>query len=203
MSTRLDKNTEKSTQPAATKPKTDETEHPVDARLRKLNDEILPKAPYILSCPASLKDEFVKTHYPQNVINWKKFSLFKPGEEELQYLTFKDRSDDGDIRAMHARGGWDDGKGRIATLHEPYSRASSDGTPRQGPAPKKKITLAEYQNKDRSKAATPTPKPSAPEHKEPPDSANQDTTDIALVKESDKPQGAEYHGQKRCVVTIA
>lgn len=131
-------------------------EDPVDARLRILRNEILPTVPYILSTNFSLHSEHIKSHYPQNEINWRKYTLFCRGEDELQYLTFKDRSDDHDIRGMFARGGWDDGKGKIAAREEPYSRTSSDGTPRQGQAAtKKKISLADYKNRDKNRASQP------------------------------------------------
>ena len=57
---------------------------------------------------------------------------------------------------MHARGAWDDGEGGIAVTEEKPSLTSSDAaTPHlnQG-QPKRKLTLAEYQNKDRVKVST-------------------------------------------------
>ena len=172
-------------------------EHPVDARLRTLTEKVLPSAPYILSSSCSLKDEFVKSHYPQNAINWRKYSLFKPGEEELQYLTFKDRSDDSDVRSMSARGGWDDGKGRIAPPEEPYSRTSSDGTPRPGQAPRRKITLAEYQNKDRTKATIPASQPAASKPMEEAKTDHKTPIHTEKVEENTTSGEIKHHGQKR------
>ena len=185
-------------------------EHPADARLRNLNEHILPRAPYLLSCPSSLKDDFIKAHYPQNALNWRKHSLFEPGEEELQYLTFKDRSGDPEVRSIYARDNWDDGKGRMAAPKEAHSRTSSDGTPRPGQAPVKKISLAEYHKKGRSKVATPAPKALAPELKEEMKNKeteciqdqHKDTSNISTVKDQTKAQQVENQGQKRYVITV-
>ena len=65
-------------------------------------------------------------------------------------MTFKDRSADGSIRGLHARGGWDDGNGAFAPLEVSSSRSSTDFSATAGP--RKKITLAEYKNKARNKA---------------------------------------------------
>ena len=65
-------------------------------------------------------------------------------------MTFKDRSVDGSIRGLHAKGGWDDGNGAIAPLEVSSSRSSTDFSATAGP--RKKITLAEYKNKARNKA---------------------------------------------------
>ncbi len=197
MSTAPNGTTAKPTQETQVKQATNEPEHPVDARLRRLNDQHLPTAPYILSSPGSFNHDFVQRRYPQNALNWRKHSLFKPGEEELQYLTFKDRSEDSDVRSMYAKGGWDDGNGRIAAPEEPYSRTSSDATPQQGQAPKRKITLAEYQKKDRSKATTPAPKVIAPELTEGAKRKDKEAVPNATVEDVTKLKQAEHRGQKR------
>ncbi len=175
-------------------------EHPVDSRLRILRDEVLPKAPYILSTTTSLTPEHVRIQYPQNAINWRKYTLFCRGEDELQYVTFKDRSSDHDIRGMYARGGWDDGKGKIAPLEEPYSRTSSDGTPRQGQASKKKkITLADYKNRDKNKAlqSAPSATTTAPKPKEGARGAYKSEEHATNIKDTPKTHQLEQHGQKR------
>jgi len=173
-------------------------EHPVDARLRILRDNILPKVPYILSTVTSLTPEHVKTQYPQNDNNWRKYTHFCRGEDELQYVTFKDRSDDHDIRGMYARGGWDDGKGKIAPPEEPYSRTSSDGTPRQGQASKKKkITLADYKNRDKNKAPHSAATSTVPKLKEGTKGDNKSVDYAANIKDVAKTHQSELHGQKR------
>ena len=175
-------------------------ESPVDARLSRLTEKVLPSAPYILSSSLPPIEEFVDSHNPLNAINCKKYSLFKPGEEELQYLTFKDRWDDSAVWSMSARGGWDDGKGRIAAPEEPYSRTSSDGTPRPGQAPRKKITLAEYQNKDRSKGTTPASKPAASKPTEDVKTDLKTPVDPEKAEENATSRGIKHHGQKRYIV---
>lgn len=175
-------------------------EHPVDTRLRILKDEVLPKVPYILSTTTSLAPEHVKVQYPQNEINWRKYTLFSRGEDELQYVTFKDRSSDHDIRGMYARGGWDDGKGKIAPPEEPYSRTSSDGTPRQGQASKKKkITLADYKNRDKNKApqSAPTATVTAPKLKEGAMGDHKIVEQATNIKATPGTHQLEQHGQKR------
>lgn len=169
----------------------------MDDRLSRLKHEVLPIAPYILSSAGSFKPAFVKAHYPQNEINWNKYSLFSPGEEELQYLTFKDRTEDREICGLYTRGGWDNGKGAIAAPEEPLSRTSSDGTPKQGQAPKKKITLSEYRNKERSKVSPAIQKPTLPGLKEGVKGNNTKITQPATVMDVSKAQQAEHHGQKR------
>ncbi|KAL6720224.1 hypothetical protein ACLMJK_002145 [Lecanora helva] len=201
MSTPSNKALEKSAQHSDVKLVQNQSGHPVDSRLERLKEKVLPEAPYILSCPGSLRDEFVKIHYPQNAINWRKYSLFKPDEEELQYLTFKDRSTDSDIRSMYTRGGWDDGKGRIAAPEEPFSRTSSDGTPRPG-QPKKRITLAQYHTKDRSKATTPAPKPAPQKSNEETKSNNENIIQPIQDNKITQPQRVEHSNQKRPADTM-
>lgn len=202
MSTHLNKVVQKQPAHKGTKQQTASTsENPTDARLRILRDEILPAVPYILSTYTSLTPEHVKVQYPQNEINWRKFTLFSRGEDELQYLTFKDRSSDHDIRGMYARGGWDDGKGRIAPLHEPYSRTSSDGTPRQGQAAKKKkITLADYKNRDKNKSSQPVAAAAvitAPTPKEGVRDVAKEANHTTDNESKAKTQQPESHGRKR------
>ena len=125
-------------------------EHPIDVRLDRINDTILPTAPYLLGAECSLTAQYVQRAYHHTSNDWRKYTNFEPHEQKLQYMTFKDRSVDGNIRGLHARGGWDDGNGAIAPLETPSSRSSTDfsATGR----PRKKITLAEYKNKARNKA---------------------------------------------------
>lgn len=171
--------------------------HRVDAALIRLKQDVLPTTPYLLSTPTSLRPEHLKAFYPNNAISLKRYSLFRPGEEELQYLTFKDRSGDPDIHGLTTRGGWDDGKGRIAPLEESFSRTSSDGTPRQGHVPRKKISLTEYNNKERNKLAPATAPTTAPSLRGGGLQDNKHSVKSTKEKEASKPQQTEKHGQKR------
>ena len=150
---------------------TDKAEQLVDARFRRLKDKILPESPYILH---------VRTTYRQNPEHaslWRTGTHFEVNEEELQYVTFKDRTNDS-TPGLFCRGGWDDGRGGLAPPEEPYSRTSSDGTPLQGQGHKKKISLADYNKRDRNKTVAATTKPASPKTAEQP-------KDNATVKETD------------------
>ena len=172
-------------------------EHPVDVRLRRINDKILPTAPYMLSVDHSIDRNYVKQAYSHNANNWLKHTHFDRHEEKLQYLTFIDRSGDTSIYGMRVRGGWEDGKGGIAPPDEQVSRTSSDGTPGLGQAPKKKITLADYKNKDRNKALPTAPKPEMTEAKGAARANEKHVGQVAIVKEPSKPEKGEQQGQKR------
>ena len=126
-------------------------EHPIDARLDRINEKILPTAPYLLGAERTLTAQYVQRVYHHTLNDWRKGTNFEPGEEKLQYMTFKDRSVDGSIRGLYARGGWDDGNGAIAPKEASSSRSSTDFSATAGP--RKKITLEEYKNKARNKAA--------------------------------------------------
>ena len=128
-------------------------EHPIDLRLERINDTILPTAPYLLGAECTLTAQYVQRAYHHSLNDWRKGTNFEPHEEKLQYMTFKDRSADGSIRGLHARGGWDDGNGAIAPLEASSSRSSTDFSATAGP--RKKITLAEYKNKARNKEKAP------------------------------------------------
>ena len=136
---------------ASSQPPQKNKEHPIDARLDRINDNILPTAPYLLSAECTLTAQYVQRAYHHTLNDWRKGTNFEPHEEKLQYMTFKDRSADGSVRGLHARGGWDDGNGAIAPLEVSSSRSSTDFSATAGP--RKKITLAEYKNKARNKAA--------------------------------------------------
>ena len=168
---------------------TDKAEQLVDARFRQLKDKILPESPYILH---------VRTTYRQNPEHanlWRTNTHFEPNEEELQYVTFKDRTNDS-TPGLFCRGGWDDGRGGLAPPEEPYSRTSSDGTPLQGQGHKKKISLADYNRRDKNKTVAATTKPASPKTAEQPkDNASVRETDT-MVRAS-RPAQVEHHGLKR------
>ena len=60
---------------------------------------------------------------------------------------------------LHAHGQWDDGRGGIAIHDKSLSHNSSGHTPLQGLGVKKKITLADYKNRDKSKNGVREPVP--------------------------------------------
>ena len=168
------------------------SEQPVDARFRRLKAKVLPATPYILHVKSTYRQS------PDHANLWQIGTHFDLNEEELQYLTFKDRTNDL-TPGLFCRGGWDDGKGGLAPPEEHYSRTSSDGTPLQGQGQKKKISLADYNRRDKNKSATVTIKPVSPRTNEIPQdnaSINEFNTNAA----GSKPLQVEHHGQKRYVL---
>ena len=115
-----------------------------DHRLDHLIKDILPSSPYILRLQQSPGRRLPQ---PSQSYHWKLGDLFTLGEQELQYMTFR-RPMDG---MLQAHGQWDDGNGGIAPRGQNISHASSGQTPLQGSGVKKKITLADYKNRDKSK----------------------------------------------------
>lgn len=168
---------------------TDRTEQHLDARFTRLKAQVLPECPYILHVRSTYRQS------PEHADLWRSGTPFDPNEVELQYLTFKDRTDDL-TPGLLCRGGWDDGKGGLAPPEEPYSRTSSDGTPLQGQGHKKKISLADYNRRDKNRAAVTATKSTSPRTRaRPQDNATVEEFD-ANVRGS-KPGQAEQHGQKR------
>lgn len=99
---------------------------------------------------------------------------------------------------MHAHGAWDNGKGGMALLEEKTSLTSSDATtPHPNQGPRKKITLADYKNKDRSKATVVEARALAGEPKEITKAVEKRVEQTATVAEPTKPQASEHHGDKR------
>lgn len=178
-----------STKLSETQKKINKAEQPLDARLRRLKAKILPESPYILHVRSTYRQS------PEHANLWRVGTRFDPNEEELQYLTFKDRTNDS-TPGLFCRGGWDDGKGGLAPPEEPYSRTSSDGTPLQGQGQKKKISLADYNKRDKNKAATATTNPTSPISKEQRNDGLSNKGPHARIG-MHKPFQAEQHGQKR------
>lgn len=167
-------------------------EHLVDARFRRLRAKVLPEAPYILHVRSTYRQS------PEHANLWRVGTRFDSNEEELQYLTFKDRTNDL-TPGLLCRGGWDDGKGGLAPPEEPYSRTSSDGTPLQGQGQKKKISLADYNRRDKNKVVAATTKSTSPKPKE---QRKYDTSSKGLDANArgHKPIQVEQHGHKRYVL---
>ena len=182
-------NTSTPTKLAEAQRATDKTEHPVDARFRRLKTNVLPESPYILHVRSTYRQS------PEHANLWQIGTHFDLNEEELQYLTFKDRTNDS-TPGLLCRGGWDDGKGGLAPPEEPYSRTSSDGTPLQGQGQKKKITLADYNKRDKNRTmAVPTKTTSPKPREQQKDSAT--SKELNTNVRVHKPLHVEQRGQKR------
>ncbi|KAL9125475.1 MAG: hypothetical protein Q9217_005328 [Psora testacea] len=116
----------------------------LDASLDQLIKEVLPSSPYILRLQQS---HGRRLPTPSQSYHWMQGTLFSPNEQELQYMTFR-RSMDG---MLHAHGQWHDGNGGIVPGDQSISQTSSGRTPLQSQGVKKKISLADYKNRDRNK----------------------------------------------------
>ena len=168
---------------------TNKAEQRVDALFRRLKAGVLPESPYILHVRSTYRKS------PEHASLWRTGTHFDLNEEELQYLTFKDRTNDL-TPGLFCRGGWDDGNGGLAPPEEPYSRTSSDGTPLQGQGHKKKISLADYNRRDKKKAVAAPNKSLDPRtKKEEQDNAGRKELD-ANARLS-QPVQVEVHDQKR------
>ena len=176
---------------------TRETEHPTDARLARLSTDILPQSPHILTSQGPLYGESFRQLYPQNDINWRRYSPFKPGEEDLQHASFHDRPDYDEFGMMFARTGWDDGNGNLAAPGTARNRTSNGGTPHQGQPPRKKITLAEYTSKDRTKTTAPAQKAATSEPKDGAVSDSKVGNETKTSNVTSKLQEEDHRGQKR------
>lgn len=189
----------KSTDHQAPRNTSDKAQKLLDARIKHIKKNILPESPYIISAENSLPSAHIRRIHPNNSSGWRKHTNFAENEKQLQYLSFKDRSRDMSMKGMHARGGWDDGKGSLDRGGEKTSFTSSDAaTPHPNQGPKRKITLADYKNKDRSKVAP------AAGLKAPASEPGQDTKAVEKRTEhaptfpdSTIPQTSEQHGTKR------
>ena len=115
----------------------------LDRHLDQLTKDVLPSSPYLLRMPYQRDNPQAK---PSSQGYWSQGTLFSPDEEALQYTTFH-QSPAGCLRSV---GQWDDGKGGIAPQEKAQSQSSSGRTPIQNQGAKKKMTLAEYKNRDKS-----------------------------------------------------
>jgi len=176
----------------------DKAKNLLDARIKRIKNNILPQSPYLLTADGSLTSSYIRHIHPNNSNGWRKNTLFEDNERRLQYLSFKDRSSDLERSGMHAHGAWDNGKGGMALLEEKTSLTSSDATtPHPNQGPRKKITLADYKNKDRSKATVVEARALAGEPKEITKAVEKRVEQTATVAEPTKPQASEHHGDKR------
>lgn len=103
---------------------------------------------------------------------------------------------------MHAVGAWDDGKGNIAVQEGRASLTSSDAAtpyPNQGP-PKKKMTFAEYKNKDKSRFTVAEVRARATEPEQVAKAVEKRAEQATALPDPTKSQASEQHGTKRYTI---
>lgn len=128
----------------------------LDQQLDQLIKDVLPSSPYLLRMPYQEDNPRLK---PPSQRYWSHGTPFAPEEEAVQYTTFH-QSPGGCLRSV---GQWDDGKGGIAPPEPLPSNSSSGRTPLQNQGgTKKKMTIAEWKNRDKS---VPSSKDSVPADK--------------------------------------
>lgn len=171
---------------------TDKIDQSVDARFRRLKDRVLPESPYILHVRSTYRQN------PEHANLWRIGTHFDLNEEDLQYVTFKDRTSDL-TPGLFCRGGWDDGKGGLAPPEEPYSRTSSDGTPLQGQVQKKKISLADYNRRDKNKTVAITTNSTGSKLSE---QDNTTVQEFSANVAASKPFEVEHQSQKRYALLL-
>lgn len=119
-----------------------------DRTLHQTFKYVSPTGPYLLRLPPGAPQ--IRSSNPF----WRRDTPFDEHEEELQYMTFR-QDMDGSI--LQPRGDWDDGEGGLARPGESMSRTSSSRTPLPNQPPKKKISLADYHNLQKTKPKTTEP----------------------------------------------
>ena len=159
----------------------------LDARLRHINQTILPSAPYLLQVPSNYRLG------EQQANDWRRGSPFKQHEERLQYMTFlQHRNDD---TMFHTVGGWDDGKGNFKPAPD---RRSGTSSPLPGQPAKKKISLLDYKKKASGQSAADPPQLKAErEAKLSPKAEGSVSSTDAQRSEKSEGQQILSHGVKR------
>ncbi|KAL8994948.1 MAG: hypothetical protein Q9169_005213 [Polycauliona sp. 2 TL-2023] len=117
----------------------------VDERLERIRETIWPSDPYLMDlvAPSSY-------HLPPYLANnWRRSCPFDKDEEQLQYMTFLPHTGRGDTM-LRTIGDWDDGNGSLkidSTKRTSGSTSSGAISPLPGQAPRKKISLLDYNRK--------------------------------------------------------
>ncbi|KAE8378739.1 hypothetical protein BDV26DRAFT_185541 [Aspergillus bertholletiae] len=125
-------------------------QHPIDRRLKRLKEDVLPLYPFLLTVPTDvpfrLGSRFVN--------NWAvgNDGPFAPEEHQLQYMTFLTHHEGDSL--LVAVGDWSDGAGNVMSDQQSGLQGAT-GTPWSGQV-KKKISLNDYRNK-RKTGASPSP----------------------------------------------
>ncbi|KAL4898431.1 hypothetical protein BDV59DRAFT_166846 [Aspergillus ambiguus] len=136
---------------------------PIDQRLKRLRDDVLPAYPFLLTVPTDvpfrLGNRFVN--------NWAvgDDGPFTPEEHQLQYMTFLTH-DEGDSLLV-AVGDWSDGTGSV--MPDQRSAPPSAASTPSSASLKKKISLNDYKNKRKTGASA---SPAGPDTTAPGSSAN-------------------------------
>lgn len=112
---------------------------PLDHRLKRLSDEVLPPQPYLLTLPTNAPFRLGS----RSANNWAvgHDRPFNPEEQELQYMTFLRHHDTDSL--LVAVGDWSDESGRM--MADRSSAPSTTETPKETVA-KKKISLKDYKH---------------------------------------------------------
>ncbi len=118
----------------------------LDAQVKHLIEDVLPKAPYLISVPSDVPYR----HNSQFISNWHFGTPFAKEEETLQYMSFLTHQD-GEPTLIKAVGGWSDEKGNLVdedpSPQQTYPR-TSDSPSLSGQ--RKKISLNDYKSKGKS-----------------------------------------------------
>lgn len=115
----------------------------LDTQLKLLIDDVLPKAPYLISVPSDVPYR----HNSRFVNNWHLDTPFAQEEEPLQYMSFLTHQD-GEPSLIRAVGGWSDEKGNL--VDEDPSPLQIYGSTSNSPSlsgQRKKISLTDYKSK--------------------------------------------------------
>ncbi|KAE8416937.1 hypothetical protein BDV36DRAFT_296662 [Aspergillus pseudocaelatus] len=122
-------------------------QYPIDQRLKRLKEDVLPLYPFLLTVPTDvpfrLGSRFVN--------NWAvgNDGPFAPEEHQLQYMTFLTHHEGDSL--LVAVGDWSDGTGNVMSDQQSGLQGAA-GTPLSGPV-KKKISLNDYRNKRKTGAS--------------------------------------------------
>lgn len=123
---------------------------PIDWRLKRLREKVLPLYPFLLTVPTDVP--FRLGHRIVN--NWtvSDDGPFAPEEQQLQYMTFLTHDESDSL--LVAVGDWSDATGSV--MADPRSRPQSATSTPSSSSTKRKISLHDYKNKRKS-GTSPSP----------------------------------------------
>lgn len=115
----------------------------LDAQVKHLIEDVLPKAPYLISVPSDVPYR----HNSRFVSNWHLGTPFAKEEEPLQYMSFLTHQD-GEQSLIKAVGGWSDEKGNLVDEDpSPQQTYPSTSNSPSLSGQRKKISLTDYKSK--------------------------------------------------------
>lgn len=118
----------------------------LDAQVKHLIEDVLPKAPYLISVPSDVPYR----HNSRFVSNWHFGTPFAKEEEPLQYMSFLTHQD-GEQNLIKAVGGWSDEKGNLVDEDpSPQQTYPSTSISPSLSGQRKKISLTDYKSKGKS-----------------------------------------------------